>query len=123
MVLAMALDKGPCGWLHHHGTKTKICLSGRIDVANFEDFRTLQEFAIEAKLRLSPAVWDFLSGGGESETTLRRNRYAIDSISFALASCSAGSALSGNPAHAPNCATGPIGKWPRSPFGWHGISP
>ncbi len=51
-------------------------------MANFEDFKTLQEFAIEAKLRLSPAVWDFLSGGGESETTLRRNRYAIDSIAF-----------------------------------------
>lgn len=51
-------------------------------MANFEDFRTLQEFAIEAKLRLSPAVWDFLSGGAESETTLLRNRYAIDSIAL-----------------------------------------
>jgi glycolate oxidase len=44
--------------------------------------RTQQELIIEAKKRLSPAAWDYLSGGGESETTLKRNRYAIDSIAF-----------------------------------------
>ncbi len=44
--------------------------------------RTQQEIIIEAKKRLSPAAWDYLSGGGESETTLKRNRYAIDSIAF-----------------------------------------
>ena len=43
---------------------------------------TQQEIIIEAKKRLSPAVWDFLSGGGESETTLKRNRYALDTIAF-----------------------------------------
>jgi glycolate oxidase len=44
--------------------------------------KTQQELIIEAKKRLSPATWDYLSGGGESETTLKRNRYAIDSIAF-----------------------------------------
>ena len=44
--------------------------------------RSQQEIIIEAKKRLSPAAWDYLSGGGESETTLKRNRYAIDSIAF-----------------------------------------
>ena len=44
--------------------------------------RTQQELIIEAKKRLSPAAWDYLCGGGESETTLKRNRYAIDSIAF-----------------------------------------
>lgn len=43
---------------------------------------TQQEIIIEAKKRLSPTVWDYLSGGGESETTLKRNRYALDSIAF-----------------------------------------
>jgi len=47
-----------------------------------EDFRTLQEIAIEARRRLSTHAWDYLSGGSESETTLRRNRLALDSIAF-----------------------------------------
>lgn len=37
---------------------------------------------MRAKTSLSPQVWDFLSGGSESETTLKRNRYALDSIAF-----------------------------------------
>lgn len=37
---------------------------------------------MRAKTSLSPQVWDFLSGGAESETTLRRNRYALDAIAF-----------------------------------------
>lgn len=44
--------------------------------------RTLQEIVIEARKRLAPAVWDYLSGGGESESTLKRNRYALDSVGF-----------------------------------------
>lgn len=43
---------------------------------------TQQEIIIEAKKRLSPAVWDYLSGGGESETTLKRNRWCLDSVAF-----------------------------------------
>jgi len=46
------------------------------------DFLSLQEIAIQAKRNLSSQVWDFLSGGAESETTLKRNRYALDSIAF-----------------------------------------
>jgi glycolate oxidase len=49
---------------------------------NVSDVRTLQELVIEARKRLAPAVWDFLSGGGESESTLKRNRYALDTIAF-----------------------------------------
>ncbi len=43
---------------------------------------TQQEIIVEAKKRLAPAVWDFLSGGGESETTLKRNRWSLDSVAF-----------------------------------------
>ncbi len=43
---------------------------------------TQQEIIVEAKKRMAPSAWDFLSGGGESETTLKRNRYSLDSIAF-----------------------------------------
>ncbi len=43
---------------------------------------TQQEIVIEAKKRLSPAVWDYLSGGAESETTLKRNRWCLDQVAF-----------------------------------------
>ncbi|MGE0651602.1 MAG: alpha-hydroxy acid oxidase [Alphaproteobacteria bacterium] len=43
---------------------------------------TLQEIVVAAKKRMAPAAWDFLSGGGESETTLKRNRWSLDSIAF-----------------------------------------
>ena len=49
---------------------------------NVNDMATLQELAMEAKRRLSNQVWDYLSGGSESETTLKRNRHALDSIAF-----------------------------------------
>ena len=51
-------------------------------MARMDDLRTLQEIALEARRRLSVQAWDYLSGGSESETTLRRNRLALDSIAF-----------------------------------------
>ena len=44
------------------------------------DFLTLHEFVKVARKRLSAGVWDYLTGGTETETTLRRNRLAIDSL-------------------------------------------
>ena len=46
------------------------------------DFRTLGEVVKAARQNLSQGVWDYLSGGAESETTLGRNRMALDSIAF-----------------------------------------
>ena len=37
------------------------------------DLNTLPEIVLEAKRRLPPEVWDFIIGGGESETTIKRN--------------------------------------------------
>ena len=37
---------------------------------------------LKAHRALSPALWDFISGGSESETTLRRNRQALDRLAF-----------------------------------------
>src|SRR5262245_1148520 len=47
-----------------------------------ERFQTLQEIAKAARQNLAPGPWDYLAGGAETETTLKRNRLAIDSIAF-----------------------------------------
>jgi glycolate oxidase len=43
-------------------------------------FLTLHEIVAEARRRLAPGDWDYLVGGADTETTLRRNRAAIDSL-------------------------------------------
>src|SRR6266850_7689 len=45
-------------------------------------FQTLHEIVRAAKSRLPAGEWDYLMGGTETETTLRRNRLALDSIAF-----------------------------------------
>jgi glycolate oxidase len=45
-------------------------------------FQTLHEFVKEAKSRLSPGNWDYLIGATETETTMMRNRMALDSVGF-----------------------------------------
>jgi len=47
-----------------------------------EKFQTLHEIVKAAKQNLAPGPWDYLVGGAESETTLRRNRQALDSLAF-----------------------------------------
>ncbi|MCB1693250.1 MAG: alpha-hydroxy-acid oxidizing protein [Pseudomonadales bacterium] len=45
-------------------------------------FRTIHQIVRAAKLRLDRTYWDYLVGGTETETTLRRNRLAIDSTAL-----------------------------------------
>ncbi len=45
-------------------------------------FQNLHEFIKSARLNLSQIDWDYLAGGTETETTLKRNRLALDSIAF-----------------------------------------
>lgn len=45
-------------------------------------FLNLHEFIKEARLKLNAYHWDYLVGGVETETTLRRNRQALDSLAF-----------------------------------------
>lgn len=47
-----------------------------------ERFATLHEFVKAAKLKLTAERWDYMVGAAETETTLKRNRYAIDSVAF-----------------------------------------
>jgi isopentenyl diphosphate isomerase/L-lactate dehydrogenase-like FMN-dependent dehydrogenase len=46
------------------------------------EFQSLHEIVLEAHQILSKETWDSLVGGAETETTLKRNRLAIDSIAF-----------------------------------------
>ena len=43
-----------------------------------EQFHNLHEFVAVARARLDRNVWDYLIGGAETETTVRRNRLALD---------------------------------------------
>jgi glycolate oxidase len=47
-----------------------------------ERFQTLHEIVRAARATLAPGPWDYLVGATETETTLRRNRLAIDSLAF-----------------------------------------
>src|SRR5437764_11713199 len=47
-----------------------------------EQFLTLQEIVAAAKRNLPPGPWSYLIGGTETETTVRRNRQALDQIAF-----------------------------------------
>ena len=47
-----------------------------------QEFLTLQEIVAAARANLAPGPWSYLVGGAETETTVRRNRQALDSIAF-----------------------------------------
>src|SRR5947209_12243375 len=47
-----------------------------------QQFLTLQEIVAAARGNLPPGPWSYLVGGAETETTVRRNRQALDSIAF-----------------------------------------
>jgi glycolate oxidase len=46
------------------------------------DFVTNQEIIIAARRNLTDNVCHYLTGGAESETTMRRNRFGFDSLAF-----------------------------------------
>ena len=45
-------------------------------------FHNLHEFIPVARNKLDRNVWDYLVGGSETETSVRRNRHAIETIAF-----------------------------------------
>ena len=46
------------------------------------DFVSNEEIVVAARKRLHQGAWDYLVGGSESETTMRRNRQAFDRWGF-----------------------------------------
>jgi isopentenyl diphosphate isomerase/L-lactate dehydrogenase-like FMN-dependent dehydrogenase len=47
-----------------------------------EDFVSNQEIIVAAREKLDPHAWIYLTGGAESETTMRRNRLGLDSLAL-----------------------------------------
>jgi isopentenyl diphosphate isomerase/L-lactate dehydrogenase-like FMN-dependent dehydrogenase len=47
-----------------------------------KDFQNLHELVAKARANLNQNAWDYIVGGTETETTLRRNRMALDEIAF-----------------------------------------
>src|SRR5207248_9152091 len=45
-------------------------------------FQNLHEFVTQARTNLDGNNWDYLIGGSETETTLARNRLALDAVGF-----------------------------------------
>lgn len=80
-----------------------------------DEFQTLHEFVKAARGKLPPRIWDYLVGAAETETTMRRNRQALDSIAFRprvlrdVSSFDAGSTLLGKPVRLP-VMLAPIGS-------------
>ncbi len=65
------------------GTKKDVELTrGEDREDHARTFNTLQEMVMHARRNLSRFQWDTLCGGSDSETTLRRNRMALDSLAL-----------------------------------------
>ncbi|MDH4093531.1 MAG: alpha-hydroxy-acid oxidizing protein [Betaproteobacteria bacterium] len=47
-----------------------------------DKYLTLHEIAAAARRNLAPGPWSYLVGGTETETTVRRNRHALDALGF-----------------------------------------
>jgi glycolate oxidase len=47
-----------------------------------DDFQTLHEIVAKARQNLNQNDWDYIVGATETETTLRRNRLALDQLAF-----------------------------------------
>jgi len=54
----------------------------KIDERAAADFLSLQEIVATARRNLTQDLWNHLSGGSDSETTLLRNRQALDSLAL-----------------------------------------
>src|SRR5579871_3757151 len=46
------------------------------------DFLSNEEIVLAARRNLRQGAWDYVAGGAESETTMRRNRLAFDRLAF-----------------------------------------
>jgi len=54
----------------------------QVNAPETQQFLALQEIVAAARGNLPPGPWSYLIGGAETETTVRRNRHALDSIGF-----------------------------------------
>src|SRR5258708_30958176 len=64
------------------GTPMRPAIAATELGASKEEFQNLHEFVSKARANLNQNAWDYIVGGTETETTLRRNRMALDEIAF-----------------------------------------
>src|SRR5258708_24362956 len=64
------------------GTPMRPAIAATELGASKEEFQNLHEFVRKARANLNQNAWDYIVGGTETETTLRRNRMALDEIAF-----------------------------------------
>ncbi len=57
-------------------------MAAKKEQAKALDIEVLHEFVTLAKAKLEKGPWDYIAGGSETETTLIRNRLALDSLAF-----------------------------------------
>ena len=62
-------------------TSDRLPTGTKIDV-DTNEFENLHEIVRRARANLDQNAWDYIVGGTETETTLRRNRMALDEIAF-----------------------------------------
>src|SRR5260221_7337484 len=62
--------------------RPRMLRSGAMSGDDGQVFETLHEIVKAARINLNQNFWDYLIGGTETETTVRRNRQALDSVAF-----------------------------------------
>src|SRR6202171_4942580 len=65
----------------NEATRIRPATAGELG-ASGEEFQTLHEFVRKARGNLDQNAWDYIVGAAETETTMRRNRMALDEIAF-----------------------------------------
>src|ERR1700678_641179 len=63
------------------GTPIRLAATVELGASN-EEFQNLHEFVRKARANLNQNAWDYIVGAAETETTMRRNRMALDEIAF-----------------------------------------
>ncbi|MDU6731815.1 MAG: alpha-hydroxy-acid oxidizing protein, partial [Bradyrhizobium sp.] len=81
-MLAGKSEQGPGGWGMNQQTPIEAAWRNVELGASDEKFQNLHEFITKARIQLNQNAWDYIIGGAETETTLRRNRMALDEIAF-----------------------------------------
>ena len=67
--------------MNDDATPDRLPMGTEIDV-DANEFENLHEIVRRARANLDQNAWDYIVGGTETETTLRRNRMALDEVAF-----------------------------------------
>ena len=67
--------------MNDDATPDRLPMGTEIEV-DTNEFENLHEIVRKARANLDQNAWDYIVGGTETETTLRRNRMALDEVAF-----------------------------------------